>query len=884
MPRRDIRAGILLGLLCFLIYNANLRGIGAGDTRPARYLPFGIWRHGSLLLDPIRDGVAEGALDPYWIVAGRDGHAISLYPVALPVLVAPLYLPAVAYLAARGWTDWRLQHVAIFMEKLTASLLAAAAVALLYVLLRRRASPRDATILALAFALGTNTWMIGSQALWQHGIAELLLVGVLLLLTGRPTTAGALGAGVLLGLIAWNRPPDVLLALPLGLCGLRWAGRRGWRWLALGAAVPLSLVLLYNFAVVGNVLGGYGVPARANYFRFGLLEGAAGLLISPARGLLVFSPFLLLVPAALWRGLRDRGARALALAVGAGVLAQILFYAKADWRAGYSWGPRWLTDLLPLLVWLLPPAFAALRGIGRAAFLAAAGLSIAVQCVGAFWYTGASEPAVYAYPIGPGERRGAWEPGNAPFLAELRHPMARPDPAFLLWRDLRVRGALDVVTVAGRAAETAELGAPLALEGWALAGDRAPAAVEATLDGRLRAATARFIDRGDVRAALHTTAEAGWQLVLDTRGLAPGTHALAVRARLRDSTLAIPFAWREIAIVEADRTAGAPAAAPGGGRVELAESARRAASLVQSHQQPGGFWLTQYTSAPRFATPHPEMNTFLTALMTDLLDPVARAADLGSSLTRARAHLRGQIEDNGLVRYHGRPDAPTIGTLGCRITPDADDTALAWRLAGGDRALLPRALATLASYRTGDGLYRTWLAPRERYECLDPGSDPNPTDVAIQMHVYLFLAEADPAGARALCRALGRALTDDRHWVYYASAPLVPLLRQADLRRSGCSLRLPPARLSTSVAGQEAWLAVARSIAVGGASRETDVELLRGIAVDDFAQVRRAPPLLYHNDLTAGTRRFYWSEDVGYALWLRLYAATAGERHDDAPR
>jgi len=34
--------------------------------------------------------------------------------------------------------------------------------------------------------------------------------------------------------------------------------------------------------------------------------------------------------------------------------------------------------------------------------------------------------------------------------------------------------------------------------------------------------------------------------------------------------------------------------------------------------------------------------------------------------------------------------------------------------------------------------------------------------------------------------------------------------------------------------------------------------------------VRQNPPLLYHNDLTATVPRYYWSEDVGYALWLRL--------------
>src|SRR5712692_7157518 len=105
---RNIRASLLLGLCCLLVYNANLRSIGTGDTLPARYLPFGIWRYGSVLLDPIRGAASEGHAQPYWIVNGRAGHSLSLYPVVLPVLVAPLYLPAVGYLHLRGWTERRL--------------------------------------------------------------------------------------------------------------------------------------------------------------------------------------------------------------------------------------------------------------------------------------------------------------------------------------------------------------------------------------------------------------------------------------------------------------------------------------------------------------------------------------------------------------------------------------------------------------------------------------------------------------------------------------------------------------------------------------------------------------------------------------------------------
>ena len=48
-----------------------------------------------------------------------------------------------------------------------------------------------------------------------------------------------------------------------------------------------------------------------------------------------------------------------------------------------------------------------------------------------------------------------------------------------------------------------------------------------------------------------------------------------------------------------------------------------------------------------------------------------------------------------------------------------------------------------------------------------------------------------------------------------------------------------------------------------------------GIA-DRFAAVRNNPPMLYHNDLSASVSRRYWSEDVGYAMWLRIFLGTGG--------
>src|SRR6185369_10473307 len=371
MFRRDVVICVLLGLVSFAIYNANLRSITAVDTYAARYLPLSIWHNHTIALDPVADLIAEGRKFPpskgsvdaaWWIASGRNDRLVSFYPVVVPVLIAPLYLPAVLYLNERAWDPLGVDRVARIMEKISASLLAAASVALLYLLMRRRCDPKTATLLAIVYAFGTTTWGVSSQALWMHGLAELLIVAMLLLLTGPCTRARALTAGLVCGLIACNRQPDVILAAALGLYGLWWA-KRMLPLIVSGAALPVGLILAYNLFYVGHIVGGYGFTSQARISEFlndNPFVGMAGLLVSPTRGLFVFSPFLLFIFFCLPSVFRDRSMRGLTVLVGVAAVLQVVLYGLGDWRQGMSWGPRWLTDMLPILFWMLPPVLAAL--------------------------------------------------------------------------------------------------------------------------------------------------------------------------------------------------------------------------------------------------------------------------------------------------------------------------------------------------------------------------------------------------------------------------------------------------------------------------------------------------------------------------------------------
>jgi hypothetical protein len=853
-----------------------MRTIGAGDTLPARYLPLILWHDGTFHLDsnarlvehghPLTEpkppagtngSVAYFAPKAYWLIRAHGGHLVSLYPVVAPLLAAPLYLPAVLVLNSIGWNQPNIDRVAEIMEKVSASVLASIASLLMFLVLRREGGGW-ALPLALVFAFGTDTWMISSQALWQHGSGDLLVALALLLILARasPLRTGLLG--FVCALIVANRPPDVLIAAAFVLVVV-WNRKRDAAWLLAGAAAPLAALVYYDLAVIGNLFGGYALLKQPNHFYHVGLVGVLGLLVSPTHGLLVFCPFFLFIPVGLSRRLRTPSSRRLAIAVSFAVAAQVVGYGQGDWRGGESWGPRWLTDLLPIMFWMLAPAAPALRARARKLFVVLMAAAVGIQAIGAFWYTHTSDDRIFANPT---SLSGAWDPSNTPFIQELEHP---PAPLELL---CNARGSIDVppAPIANGGA-IPDLRSGTAVQGWALTCRRTPAQVILLIDGRAIGETTQFIVRPDVDKALHINVATGWSVPAETSGVSPGRHVLQLAVRIG--------AQSDIRIVREQPVIVTPPPS-------LRALAATATQRLREDQAAPGYWLTNFTSGTHYVAPQKEMNTYLTSIMVNMLAPIAPKLGVAEVVARAKRELAAQIESTGLVRYHGLPNAPPITKLGlgCVITPDADDTALVWRIAGkaGDPRL-QRMLRTLAHYRNAQGLYRTWLAPVNRYQCIDPGSNPDPADIGINMHVYLMFRKFDPPAAQTLCKAIVRSAGNENVWVYYAQTALVPYLRSAELEQLGCPVPLPTARLARSVPGQEYWSEVAELFAQTGASppdartRQTIDAVLTQLGDDDFAVLREAPPLIFENDPTANVKRFYWSQDFGYALWLRLYEA-----------
>jgi len=243
----------LLCLFClvYFVYNINFRPIPSGDTIPASLLPFSILEDHSLYFDRFYHYYACNNCT-IWFFTENGGHYLSSYPIVIPVLVTPFYVIPYVFLKLNS-CPIDLFHPGFsltvsLMEKLSASLIASVSVVFVYLSLKELVSRRTAAFVALIFAFGTNTWTISSQALWQHGLGELLLAAsIFLVLLNEKQASNRLIIllGALSGLFVFNRPADAILLIPFIYYILRLNNMRILYYI-FGAFLSGAPSLLYN--------------------------------------------------------------------------------------------------------------------------------------------------------------------------------------------------------------------------------------------------------------------------------------------------------------------------------------------------------------------------------------------------------------------------------------------------------------------------------------------------------------------------------------------------------------------------------------------------------------------------------------------------------------
>lgn len=318
---------------------------------------------------------AAGRLTPlgpdYYLVPSIDparrGYINTFGPgaglTALPLMAAEsLFVDDLAQNKAALW----------YGGKFAASLCVAVSVAFVYLAAAELVAPQAALVIALAYGAGTCVWSVSSQALWQSGPNVMFLalavwclvqmnradwwavpcgVAAACAVLCRPTSALAVIAiGLYLLGVAWRRIAQragwsVALrpALYYGLAGLPWAIWLGYHhWYYLGSPLAFPDLVASRALAEQKV----GVP---DVWHGSFFEGLWGLLLSPSRGMLVYSPVLafgIWGAVQAWRDARWRVLRPLGLAAALLLATSAKWY---DWAGGWSFGYRLMIDAAPLL-------------------------------------------------------------------------------------------------------------------------------------------------------------------------------------------------------------------------------------------------------------------------------------------------------------------------------------------------------------------------------------------------------------------------------------------------------------------------------------------------------------------------------------------------------
>jgi len=413
------------------------------DSRWTVYIAMSLWNHGDTNLDEYPRAIfpeeyalecVDSAGHVRTHVPSCDGHWYNSYPIGGPFLETPLIVAAVEVLrAARpllahfhssqpaiaGFlrADYDIAHPII--EEEVASALVALSAVIMFFIARRFLPVARAVWLALLFALATSAYSVAGRALWQHTPSMLLLTIIIyLLLAAEDQPSLAAWAGLPVALAYTVRPTDSLAVLTFtAYVAVR---HRAYLLRYLLAAAPVAIVFLaYNESIYHTILSPYYHTQLDGFLpRYWpkLAVALAGNLVSPSRGLFIYTPVFLF---AIWSMVRSAWRTPPAPWLAALVFLHWIAISAyiANWWGGQCYGPRFFTDVTPIFVLFLIPYFQKwpeLPRAARSAFVALALIGLAMHLRGGW------SPAVYEWNVKPADidshPQRNWDWSDPPFL------------------------------------------------------------------------------------------------------------------------------------------------------------------------------------------------------------------------------------------------------------------------------------------------------------------------------------------------------------------------------------------------------------------------------------------------------------------------------------
>lgn len=395
---------LLLFFALLFVYNINFVNFKypeSGDNLPVRYIPFSIIKEFNLDLDEYYPHFVNkypyllyNKNVPYYLVRTGEHYVHTQGPGA-GILSLPIF-----FLALIIFNFAPDSAIAFFLTKFTASLLIASSAAFLYSGLKEITKEKIAFYITLIYSLCSCVWSISSQQMWQHTGSEFFLaMSIYFLIKGLRQRKFVAYSGFSLASAVVARPTNGIVFIILLIYILHKYRDQLSKFIGYAAA-PALFLMWYNHHYFGSIfifgqliygpicaLIKRGTP---ELWSSPFMEGLSGLMISPSRGLLVYSPVFVFSFVGIIRTWTQKN-NLLQKYLSIAALSLIIIACKwFSWWGGHTFGYRPIVDTIPFLCIFLIPIFERIdsKKVLKSILVILALFSFCTQLIGSFLYDG----------------------------------------------------------------------------------------------------------------------------------------------------------------------------------------------------------------------------------------------------------------------------------------------------------------------------------------------------------------------------------------------------------------------------------------------------------------------------------------------------------------
>lgn len=339
---------VLIGIgLFFIVKNTKISNTGS-DSRGTLLVSQQILKNGTITLDAY---ISEFKNYDYQIRKKlNNNHYYYYFPLGSSISSLPFVFIA-HYVFDLDMANLQDDHR---VQKVIAGFLAVFIFLLCFSIANRYLSINESIILSVLFWGGTSFASTLGTALWSHNFAilfSLAAIYLILRITKQNSKILASLIAVFLFLAYLSRPTLSLLSIALVIYTFLKDKKLVFAIAGL-EAILLGSFILFSWHEFGQWLPDYYIPKRLsnpNYW-----TAFYGNLLSPARGIFVFSPFLFVFFLRPKKTITILRKNYLSMIFLGWVILHLITISKfPHWWGGHSFGPRLMSDVLPGIFFLL---------------------------------------------------------------------------------------------------------------------------------------------------------------------------------------------------------------------------------------------------------------------------------------------------------------------------------------------------------------------------------------------------------------------------------------------------------------------------------------------------------------------------------------------------